>query len=220
MIKRLYYWFYHKTSASHERGQYSGGYWQGKIRHQVVEWMRDRIGRVLEIGCAEGLLLIQIAAVAPGAELVGIDLDAQRIAKAQERIVQTGKSNISVLCADAMQTGFPDKSFDVVICVNFLLMLPSVEAMKNVLMEARRLLRPGGRIIFEFRNSRNLLFVLKYRFARFYDATVANQPLRTYNPRLIQQVVESCGFATCKVANLGFGKKLFAPIIMFEVEKK
>ncbi len=219
MIKKIYYWFYHKTSASEDRGEYSSGYWQGKIRSQVVEWVRGNAGKILEIGCAEGLLLSRICQACPRAEVVGIDRDMQRVAKAQERIVREKKENVSAAVAEAANTGFPDAYFDTVICVNFLFMLASLDAVQEVLRELVRVVRPGGKIIFELRSSRNVFFVLKYRLAHLYDGTVAHQSLRTYAPETIHGLVRSFGFQVIHTKYIGFGSRWFAPIIMLEVKK-
>jgi SAM-dependent methyltransferase len=92
-------------------------------------------GRVLDVGCRYGALT---RAYLDGNEVVGVDVDREALAEA-------ATLGIEPLWADA---GGPlpleDESFDVVVIGELLEHLPLPQEM---VAEARRVLRPGGRLV-------------------------------------------------------------------------
>ena len=92
--------------------------------------------RLLEIGCGGGLLLRD--AVAPGAELTGIDHSEEMVALARERA-----PGAEVVLASAERLPFPDASFSAVAMSVVFFFLEDPVA---VLEECRRVLARGGRL--------------------------------------------------------------------------
>jgi len=96
--------------------------------------------RVLDVGCGPGAHLGLLAgAVSPGGSVVGIDLDAGRVAFAAER--WGGNDTIAVREGDHGALPFPDGSFDVAWAS---LVLHHAERPLAMLGEMRRVVRPGG----------------------------------------------------------------------------
>ena len=99
--------------------------------------------RVLDLGCGPGFLSARLAeAVAPG-ELYGIDIEPTQVALAQNVARARGCANAVFQVGDAVDIPFEDGFFDVVHAGGLLLHIPDTAA---ALAEARRVLRPGGRI--------------------------------------------------------------------------
>ena len=73
MIKRLYKWFHSVTSRPEEAGEYSAGYWPDKVRRSALDLCAHKRGRILDVGCGEGLFLSKLALSNSGAEIWGID---------------------------------------------------------------------------------------------------------------------------------------------------
>lgn len=96
--------------------------------------------RVLDAGCGTGESLAWLSdAVAPGGEVVGIDLAAAHVAVASTQ----APPGVLVLQADLRQPPFPPASLDLVWSVN------SINHLREPLEGVRtltQLLRPGGRI--------------------------------------------------------------------------
>ena len=95
--------------------------------------------RVLDLGCGKGRFALALAAL--GAEVVGVDLSGAMLAHA---------AGIGRARATARRLPFASAAFDAVVAVE---MLEHVDAVAPVLREARRVLRPGGRLVIVDKNA-------------------------------------------------------------------
>ncbi len=71
--------------------------------------------RTLEIGCAEGGHIIPLAAAAPHARFVGIDVSPAQIGQGLARIERLGLTNIELRCRSVTDLGLEQDSFDYII---------------------------------------------------------------------------------------------------------
>jgi len=101
--------------------------------------------RGLDVGCGLGIFVCEMArAVGAGGRVVGIDTSPDMIDAARERARSqelAGRAEFAV--GDAVRLDFPPASFDFLTAVQVYLYVKDVDA---ALAEARRVLRPGGRI--------------------------------------------------------------------------
>ncbi len=226
MLKKIYGWLHDMTSRPDERGEYSGGCWQDMVRKEALRLCGTVRGRVLEIGCGEGLFLAPLAKENPAPELYGVDNDSGRLIRAEKRFAENDLKNINLSLQEAPNLSFQDEFFDAVVCVNVFFNMPSIEMVKETLARMKRVCTTGGRIIFDFRNSRNLLLTAKYKLARYYDETVKDLPLSTYDPREIERIIKDLNFDVVEKRFIprffGSGPRLrgVAPIIMIEARKR
>jgi arsenite methyltransferase len=96
--------------------------------------------RVLDIGAGPGFLAAEMAAeVGPGGAVCGIDPSDSMLAIARR---QEGPVDYRV--GDAVALPFADEHFDVAVCTQ---VYEYVEDIGAALAEARRVLRPGGRLL-------------------------------------------------------------------------
>jgi SAM-dependent methyltransferase len=101
-----------------------------------------RPAAILEIAAGTGIVTEAILRAVPNATLVATDLNQAMLDRAASRIVSPG---LSFRQADALALPFPDASFDLVACQFGAMFFPDrVLAYR----EARRVLRPGGRFLF------------------------------------------------------------------------
>jgi phosphatidylethanolamine/phosphatidyl-N-methylethanolamine N-methyltransferase len=99
-------------------------------------------GRILEVGVGTGISLPDYARTN---RLVGIDISAPMLRKAQERVAQYGLTNVDALAVmDAKHLAFPDDAFDVIVAQYVITAVPDPEA---TLDEFARVLKPGGEIV-------------------------------------------------------------------------
>ena len=106
------------------------------LRRQRIRTAHEANGRVLELGVGTGLNLPYY----DGAEsVVGVDPDPHMLRRARRR------GGAELVEASAEELPFPDESFDTVVAALSLCTIPDVAA---ALAEARRVLRPDGRLLF------------------------------------------------------------------------
>jgi ubiquinone/menaquinone biosynthesis C-methylase UbiE len=222
MIKRFYYWFLQKTARPEDRGGISAGYWQGKIRDAAIRSCGTAPCRILEVGCGEGLFLRDLLKAGPDLSTFGIDLYIEQLTEAARRITRDTGAKAGLSQADATELPFKNGSFDIVVAINLILNMPSEAMIGWLLKEIGRVCKDGGKIVFDIRNSRSPIIYIKYKLAPFYDGSVkAKQlPLTVCDPASIEKKLADMGFDTVKKASIGFPKGRFAPVIVFEAEKR
>lgn len=141
-------WFDRRNLALHF------GYWDERVRThsqslvRLNEVLAERAGivageRVLDAGCGIGGSSLWLAAER-GVDVVGVNLVERQVRGAERHARRRGLSGRArFLVRDYADTGLSDASFDVVWALESLCHAPDKPA---VLREARRLLRPGGRL--------------------------------------------------------------------------
>ena len=111
-------------------------------RRAAIEAAERIGGRILEVGVGTGISLPDYTR---GNRLVGVDLSAPMLRKAQARVAEHGLSNVEALAVmDAARLALPDRCFDVVVAQYVITAVPHPEA---TLDEFARVLKPGVEII-------------------------------------------------------------------------
>jgi ubiquinone/menaquinone biosynthesis C-methylase UbiE len=101
---------------------------------------------VLDIGCGTGTLAILAKRVVEGSGVVhGIDASPEMIARARRKAKRSGMDVVFEM-AQAQSLPFPDARFDVVLSTVMLHHLPRA-ARAQAVRDARRVLKPGGRLL-------------------------------------------------------------------------
>jgi len=113
-------------------------------RRRAVALTNRLPGRnVLEVGVGTGLALPRYL---PEKRITGIDLSAEMLAQARKRVVQFRLRNVESLHEmDAEATDFGDASFDIAVAMFVASVVPNAP---RLLAEMRRVVRPGGTILF------------------------------------------------------------------------
>ena len=114
-----------------------GGFLFGDARR----WLASRArGDTLEVGIGTGLTL---AHYPPDVRLTGIDLSPVMLAAARARATALGR-DVTLRMGNAMALEAADASVDTVV---FCLVLCTVPYERGAILEAARVLRPGGRLL-------------------------------------------------------------------------
>jgi ubiquinone/menaquinone biosynthesis C-methylase UbiE len=102
-------------------------------------WSRVEPGKVLEVGVGTGKNFPYYPA---GAQIAAIDFSAGMLARARRKIGR--QQSVDLRLMDVQHLDFPDNSFDTVIATFVFCSVPSP---LQGLQEARRVLKPGGRLL-------------------------------------------------------------------------
>lgn len=163
--------------------------------HFIDVWTRramlERLGPVgcaptiLDIGCSTGYLLADLRARLPGAALIGVDLLASALRKAQRNV-----EDALLLQADACRMPLLDRCVDVALSANLLEHVPDDT---RVLSEIHRVLRPGGRAV--------IVVPVDPSCYDYYDRLLGHE--RRYARAELAHKAASAGLAVVEDARLG-----------------
>ncbi|MDQ3985650.1 MAG: class I SAM-dependent methyltransferase [Actinomycetota bacterium] len=178
----------------------------------LLEWRRQLVsdveGEVLEIAAGTGLNLRHYS---KRARVFASEFDPVMLARAVERARQS-IARVCLLVADAMRLPVPDESVDVVVIGLALCSIPDPAA---ALTEARRVLRPHGKLRF-------------IEHVRADEGTFEGRAQDAFNPvwrvisggcncnRRSEQTVRSTGFDIVEIHRFRMGLPLLAPHVMAE----
>lgn len=112
-------------------------------RRAVAEVNRLPGTRVLEVGVGTGLALPHYTR---DKRITGIDLSAEMLQRAHAKVAENQLVHVDALLElDAEATGFADGSFDIAVAMFVASVVPHP---RRLLAEMRRVVRPGGHILF------------------------------------------------------------------------
>jgi arsenite methyltransferase len=115
-------------------------------RRLVIETLDLQPGEhVLDIGSGPGFLACEMAAIVGETGSVhGVDPSESMLAIAAQRDRAAGSAPVEFRTGDALELPYPDQSFDAAVSTQ---VYEYVEDMAAALADARRVLRPGGRLL-------------------------------------------------------------------------
>lgn len=102
--------------------------------------------RVLDVGCGSGPTTIEMARmVAPGGEVIGVDISATLVAAGRQRAVGAAVLNTAFVTADVQTDELGQQDFDAAFSRFGVMFFADPE---RAFGRIRRALRPGGRLVF------------------------------------------------------------------------
>lgn len=150
----------------------------------MVADLRFQAGqRILDLGCGPGLWATMFAEqVAPGGQVVGLDISAPLIEHAVARRDDDPRGElIHFALGDFSTVPFGDDTFDAAFMGNCLSYVPDA---RGVIQEMKRVTRPGGRVVSK----------------EFDDATLIFHPI---DPHLTATVLQAVTGALCQAVARG-----------------
>ena len=142
----------------------------GKIaeagRKNAVQIINRRRGRVLEVGVGPGLTL---PCYGSHLTITGIDLSPEMLAKAEDKVDRHNLANVAGLHEmDAGALAFPDESFDTVVAMYVMTVVPVPQ---RVMRELERVCAAGGEVILvnHFSEDEGVRGFLERKLAPFAD---------------------------------------------------
>jgi ubiquinone/menaquinone biosynthesis C-methylase UbiE len=143
---------------------------------------------ILDLGCGFGKSTRPLVDAFPEARVVGIDLSQTNLKLAHQQAERLHKP-IAFYQRAAEATGFDDVSFDLVTATMLIHELP-MPVLRQVLVEARRVLRPGGQLVMlDFARTGDVLldYVLEGHGARNNEPYLPHL-FKTDVPRLLSEL--------------------------------
>jgi ubiquinone/menaquinone biosynthesis C-methylase UbiE len=120
---------------------------ESKARLRAIEMVNIRNGeKILEVAFGTGLNFVEILKRNPDGWVDGIDISMKMLKKTQKRVARTGQKNYTLHLGDCRRLPFGDGTFDVLINQYLLDILPS-EDFIPILLEFKRVLKDGGRVV-------------------------------------------------------------------------
>ena len=120
---------------------------ESKARERALEIAAIQNGEnILEAAFGTGLNFVEILRRNPSGWVNGIDVSTKMLTRAKKRISKTGQENYALYLGDCRHLPFGDETFDVLMTQYLLDILP-VEDFIPILMEFKRVLKDGGRIV-------------------------------------------------------------------------
>lgn len=139
----------------------AGTYLYTTRRGKFVVWagILDGLGlrgdeRVLDMGCGRGMVLVQVAQRLRTGKAVGLDLwrtqdqsgNCEDVTRENARAAGVS-DRVELATGDMTAMPFADGEFDVVVSSLAVHNIPDAEGRRKAIMEAARVVRPGGRLV-------------------------------------------------------------------------
>jgi len=120
---------------------------ESKARQRAVEMAEIQNGeKILEVAFGTGLNFVEILKRNSKGWVNGIDISTKMLKRAKKRISKTGQQNYTLFLCDCRYLPFEDCTFDIVMNQYLLDILP-VEDFIPILLEFKRVLKNGGKVI-------------------------------------------------------------------------
>jgi len=118
-----------------------GKIFYSRLNYVINTLQLPRGAKVLELGVGTGT---SFPAYPLHCEVTGVDLAPDMLAHARSKIRKNGWTHLKVLKMDALALDFTDDSFDYVMAFHVVTVVPDPVRM---MQEAKRVCRPGGKIV-------------------------------------------------------------------------
>jgi len=144
-------------------------------------------GRILDLGCGSGRLLVLF--LEKGWEVYGVDISKAACISTKKKV---GKN---VFCGELEDQNFPSDFFDMVILWHVIEHIPDP---RKVLKEIRRILKKDGILVLALPNIESLQFKI---FRKYWFPLDVPRHLYHFSPRTIKRLLELSGFDVVKLRN-------------------
>ncbi|HEX2090129.1 MAG TPA: class I SAM-dependent methyltransferase [Actinomycetota bacterium] len=165
----------------------SSGLWRVATQRAVIPWIVSFTDNelpddadVLEVGCGGGFNAETFLRRFPNWRLTATDYDPEMVELARRRLTRFG-DRVALDQADATALPYPNASFDLVLSIG---VLHHVGAWEDALVQAARVLRPGGALL--------AVDLLDGFFIR--PLRRAFPPVRTYTSMQVLGAIPRAGF--------------------------
>ena len=158
-----------------------------KAYQTIIKLIKNEISTgmdILDMGTGTGEVPISICDDVKS--INAIDFSPEMIQTAQKKADRNGIKNINFLVQDSSHLNYKDNSFDVILIINLLHVVPNPE---NIINEAKRLIKKDGKIIIaSFLNDENL----KSRLISYIMKRKGHPIVTKFNTDTICEFITKC----------------------------
>ena len=181
----------------YQREQYNKGgigrlYWD--YRDKVIfKNIGENSNVILDVGCGEGITLEKLLKVYPGKDIRGVDIN-------EENIDICKSYNLPAVKGDILNLDIANETID---CCILSEVIEHIKNYDSALIEIKRVLKNGGRLIVVFPNDFvfKLVRIVTFRFKEaFYNAG----HLRQFTPNNMKEYLGYLGFEVLRIDNIPF----------------
>ena len=177
-------WYFHSIAENAFQR-----YWHKRRFAEVGKLIEPVKGKVLDIGCSDGVFSKVILDKSKAKQLVGIDVLVVSVNWAKKHWHKNKKMRF--LVADAHKLSFKANTFDAVFIME---VLEHVYNPEKVMREARRVLKKRGYAVFLV-PSDNLLFRITWFLWGFYRGRIWNNThIQTYRNNYLPKMAKKAGY--------------------------
>lgn len=143
-----------------------------------------REGKVLEVGAGTGRFTVPMSKA--GFHVTATDYNETLLATLREYLKSENlDKQTTVQQEDVFALSFPDETFDFVYCLHVIPRLLCLEDQQAALKQLSRVLKPGGKLLFNFWNRSSLLGLMAKKYAA--RAAEMDDTLRGLNMKVIDR---------------------------------
>ena len=166
--------------------------WRRELKRMGLQKHTRGECTIVDVGCGPGFLLQCLEKWFPKANIVGVDANDQLLEVARVRC-----NNVQLLNGDACSIPLGDQTADVVFALHVIEHLPAPALFFS---EARRVLRPSGRLIIATPNAAGLgARLMKEKWVGFSDPT----HIALNNPSFWRRNIVTSGFSISRDGTTG-----------------
>jgi len=157
------------------------------VRKEAAKFLSCREGRLIDIGCGNGLLFKEIG----NDRLVyyGLDRSKDLLEESKSLIGSNRVLGIHLIRGDMYSLCFKVGAFDFVTCLNTTMNLNDIGAIDRLFVGCKTLLKNSARFIVDFRNISNPIMRWRYLFNSYLRAFTP----RAYSLREIEETLTETG---------------------------
>ena len=188
-----------------------------KIRDKVIDFVREGEVKILDIGCGNGLLFVQIL-LGRKSQLscLGIDLSFENLQEAEQVFKSNHINGCQLIQGNGLALPFQPKRFDQVFCLNTLYNLPSIAKAERLIEQMTQMCAPNGSIVFDMRNAHNPLVRLKCWLHNRKGGFQTN----AYKYWKIAEMLDHKGFMVVRKLRIGPPTRWLAYAYLIEAKRK
>lgn len=174
-------------------------YYQNGVKNNILQkiWhsgkLRATIGlapkdpkTILDVGCASGWFLSEVAKVYKQSKCTGIDVYDDAIAYGRKKY-----KKLELVKGDGHKIPFNKASFDFIICNE---VLEHVENPEKVLLEIKRVLKPNGVAVIEMDSGNFLFRAVWHWWTHMRRGVWKDAHIHVFNAQKLEKMIKKCGF--------------------------